>query len=298
MDPLACPDPLAERRYAWAQAAAAEGDWAEAAEMFEQSLARAPAWARGWASLGEAREKLGDLPGAAAAYSAALDADPSDRQGAGAQLARLENRRVDALPPAYVARLFDDYAPRFDRHLTETLGYRGPELILSALDAAAPGRRFGLALDLGCGSGLAGRVLRARVDRLVGVDMSPGMVAKARQTGLYDELEVGDLVAFLGGRSGVGLAVAADAFVYLGDLGPAMAAAAAALAHDGLLVFTVESGEAPYALGPTMRFRHSDAHVLEAAQAAGLEIAHFAAASSRREAGAEAAGRVVVLGKR
>ena len=28
-----------------------------------------------------------------------------------------------ALPQAYVARLFDDYAPRFDKHLTKNLGY-------------------------------------------------------------------------------------------------------------------------------------------------------------------------------
>ncbi len=54
-------------------------------------------------------------------------------------LARLENRAVAALPPAYVARLFDDYAPRFDRHLTQTLGYRGPELIVSALDSGGAG---------------------------------------------------------------------------------------------------------------------------------------------------------------
>jgi predicted TPR repeat methyltransferase len=297
MDPLACPDPLAERRYAYAQAAAAEGDWPAAAEMFEQTLARAPDWAPGWASLGEAREKLGDRPGAAAAYAAALTADPRDRQGVAARLARLEDRRVEALPAAYVARLFDDYAPRFDRHLTETLGYRGPQLLLEALDAVAPGRRFAEALDLGCGSGLAGRVLRPRVARLVGVDISPGMIAKAKETGLYDDLAVDDLAAFLVGRSGVDLAVAADAFVYLGDLTPVLAAAAAALAPGGLLAFTVESGAAPFALAPTMRFRHADAHVREAAEAAGLNVAHFAAAATRREAGAEAAGRVVVLAK-
>jgi predicted TPR repeat methyltransferase len=297
MDPLACPDPLAERRYAYARAAAADGDWRTAAEMFEQSLARAPDWAPAWAALGEAREKLGDLPGAGAAYSAALDADPRDHQGAGARLAQLENRRVEALPPAYVARLFDDYAPRFDRHLTETLGYRGPQLILAALDAIAPGRRFADALDLGCGSGLAGRALRGRVGRLAGVDISPGMIALARATGVYDELEIGDLAAFVGDRTGVDLAVAADAFVYLGDLSPLFAAAGKALAPSGLLVFTLESGEAPFALGPSMRFRHSDAHVRAAARTAGLEIAHFAAASTRREAGAEAPGRLVALAK-
>ncbi len=203
------------------------------------------------------------------------------------------------MPPAYVARLFDDYAPRFDRHLTETLGYRGPELILAALDAVAPGRQFGVALDLGCGSGLAGRALRARVGRLIGVDLSDGMVAQARTTGVYDEVTAGDLIAFLAAREagGADLAVAADALVYLGDLRPVCAGAAAALMAGGLFAFTVESGEAAFALGESLRFRHSDAHMREAAKAAELRVALLAPASTRCEGGIEAAGRVVVLAK-
>jgi predicted TPR repeat methyltransferase len=69
------------------------------------------------------------------------------------------------------------------------------------------------------------------------------------------------------------------------------------LAPGGLFAFTIESGEAAFALGPALRFRHSDAHVREAAEAAGLNVALLAPGSTRREAGAEAAGRVVVLGK-
>ena len=295
MDSLACPDPLAERRYAYAQAAAEEGDWRAAAEVLEQALERAPGWAPALFALGEAREKLGDPAGAISAYAGALGADARDAQGAALRLARLENREVAALPPAYVARLFDDYAPRFDRHLRENLEYRGPELILEAIEATAPGRRFAQALDLGCGSGLMGRALRGRVDRLVGVDLSPAMLARA--DGVYDERALGDLVAFMEGRSGADLAVAADALVYLGDLTPVCIAAAAALTPGGLFAFTVESGEAPFALSETLRFRHSDAHVRAAASAARLTILLLAPVSTRREAGGDAPGRVVVLGK-
>ena len=71
------------------------------------------------------------------------------------------------------------------------------------------------------------------------------------------------------------LAVAADAFVYLGDLDAGDRGRRRRFGALGLLVFTVESGQAPFALAPTMRFRHSDAHVREAAEAAGLEIAPF-----------------------
>jgi predicted TPR repeat methyltransferase len=292
---LRAPDPLAERRFAYARGYAEDGDWGAAADLCEQALELSDDWAAAWFALAEAREKLGERAEAAAAYAKAAACDPSDMHGAGPRLARLEGREVAALPPAYVARLFDDYAPRFDAHLTQTLGYRGPEAILAALDEVAPGRRFGLALDLGCGSGLMGRALRGRVERLIGVDLSPAMLERAQ--GIYDETAVGDLIAFLRERKGADLLVAADALVYLGDLTPVFSAAAAALAPGGLFAFTVESGEAPFALSETLRFRHSDAHVRAAAGEAGLNVALLAPVSTRREAGRDALGRVVVLRK-
>jgi predicted TPR repeat methyltransferase len=185
-DPLASSDLLAHRRFAYAKAAAEDGDLSAAAELFEQALERAPDWAAAWFALGEARERFGDLDGAADAFRSTLAADPADSQGAGARLALLGKAEPPvALPQAYVARLFDQYAPHFDAHLTEKLGYRAPALIADALDAAAPGRRFASALEIGCGAGLMGQALRERVDHLTGVDLSPGMIAKAKERGLY-----------------------------------------------------------------------------------------------------------------
>lgn len=292
-------DPRAERRFEYARGYAQDGEWGAAADLCEQALELAPDWAPAWFALGEARERLGEREAAATAYARALQADPADVQGAGPRMALLEGRASEALPPAYVARLFDDYAPRFEGHLTGALGYRGPQLLLAALDAVGPGRTFEVALDLGCGSGLMGRALRGRVGRLIGVDLSSGMIAQARGSGVYDELAVGDLVGFLATRpeGSADLCVAADTLVYLGDLTPVCLAAARVLRVDGLFAFTVESGEAAFALGESLRFRHSDAHLRAAAQAGGLSVTHLASVSTRREAGAAAAGRVVVLAK-
>ena len=58
-----------------------------------------------------------------------------------------------------------------------------PALIIDALNAVAPGRRFASALDLGCGTGLMGEALRERIDHLTGVDLSAAMIAKARERG-------------------------------------------------------------------------------------------------------------------
>ena len=298
-DPLACGDLLAFRRYAYARSAAEDGDWRAAAEVLEQALERAPNWAPAWFALAEAREELGDRAGWAEAFRATLRADPSDAQGAGARLALLGvGEAPKSLPKAYVARLFDDYARRFDQHLTGELDYRAPALILDGLDAVAGARRFARGLDLGCGTGLMGAALRGRVDELVGVDLSPAMIAEARETGCYDALEVGDVVEFLATRERgeIDLVVAADVLAYFGDLAEVVSSAARTLAPGGLFAFTVETfdGEG-YRLGATTRFAHSSAYARETAAAAGLRPLALVDASARREAGRDVPGLVCVF---
>ena len=268
--------------------------------MLEQALERAPDWPPALFALGEARAKLGDANGAAEAFRASLVADPADALGAAGRLALLgEGEPARGLPRAYIARLFDDYAQRFDRHLVEELAYRGPALIAAAIDAAAPGRRFVRALDLGCGTGLAGAPLRPRVERLEGVDLSSTMLAKARERGLYDALEVGDIVDHLRRfNAAFDLIVAADTLVYCGDLRPVFAAAAAALVPDGLFAFTLEAfvGEG-YRLDETMRFAHARSHVEASAAAAALRPLIVEAASMRREKGVDAPGLTAVYAR-
>jgi predicted TPR repeat methyltransferase len=295
-DPLASGDLIAERRLAYAKAAADDRDFSAAAELCEQALERAPRWAAAWFALGEARQKLGDLDAAAQAFRMSLAADPADAQGAMARLALIG--RADApgaLPPAYIVRLFDDYAPRFDKHLVEKLGYRAPALIADALSAVAPGRRFASGLDLGCGTGLMGEALRGRVDHLTGVDLSPAMIAKARERSAYDELVVGDAAALLTRKRGQAfdLIVAADSLVYIGDLAPLFGAVATALSARGLFAFSVETFEGDaFRLEPTMRFAHSRHYVEATARAAALQPRLIRSASTRRETGANVPGLI------
>lgn len=298
-DPLAADDLIAERRFAYGKAAADEADFGAAADMFEQALERAPDWAAAWFALGEAREKLGKTGAAAEAFRAALRADPEDAQGAAARLALIgRGDAPSALPQAYVARLFDDYAPRFDAHVTESLSYRAPALLAHALSVAAPDRRFAAALDLGCGTGLMGQAVRDRVEHLTGVDLSPAMVGKASRRGVYDRLVAGDAVTLLRRepQATYDLIVAADSLVYFGDLAPPFAAARAALAPGGLFALSLESldGEG-FKLHPAMRFVHSRAYVERTAEAAGLIPLSVTAASPRQEAGSDVAGLICVF---
>jgi predicted TPR repeat methyltransferase len=299
-DPLVSGDLIAERRFAYAKAAADERDWSAAADLFEQTLERAPQWAAAWLGLGEAREKLGDLDAAAQAFQATLAADPADAQGAMARLALIgRGDAPTALPQAYVARLFDEYAPRFDAHLIRNLGYRAPALIADALSAIAPGHRFASALDLGCGTGLMGEALRGRVGRLVGVDLSAAMITKARERGIYHALVVDDATKLMRERPRVfDLIVAADALVYIGDLAPVFAAVGTALAAEGVFAFSVETYEGDgFKLEPTMRFAHGRPYIEATAKKAGLRPLLIQPASTRREAGADAPGLICVFEK-
>jgi predicted TPR repeat methyltransferase len=202
----------------------------------------------------------------------------------------------------YVRTLFDQYAGRFDAAL-ENLVYRGPSLLLAALAQAceASGRtmRFARALDLGCGTGLAGAAVRPFCGSLAGVDASPGMIAQARQKQIYDELEVGEVAAFLAAQRASGasydLVLAADVCPYFGDLAPILAAAGAILSVCALVGFTVEThAGAGVVLGEKLRYAHGEEHVRKAVLGAGLALQSIDHAAIRTEAGKPVPALIVV----
>ena len=295
---------IADRRYRWALDLAARGDLAGAADILAQTVALAPAFAAAWTALGALRGQLRDRSGATAAFEAARACDPDDYHGARLQLARLGAGNVTPrITDAYVRRLFDQYAARYNAALTEQLAYRGPEFLRGAVDAvmAAAGRptRFASVLDLGCGTGLcAAAAFRQHADRLIGIDLSPAMIAQAAAKGIYDSLLAGEIEAFLMDEAARAvryhLVLAADVFVYLNDLAPAIAAIARVLAADGIVAFTVERNPGNgVKLLPTLRYAHAEAYLRRTLEAAGLAVAHLAGAAVRSEKGVPVDGLVV-----
>ncbi len=296
-------DLIADRRYKWAIEEARRGELAGAADILAQALELAPQFATAWFALGAIRDSLGDRAGAIAAFSKASEADAEDYHGARLQLARLgASHATPDMTATYVRRLFDQHAGEFDEALRERLAYRGPELLLAAVQSAArKPLRIGAMLDLGCGTGLAGAVFRPFVDWLIGVDLSPGMIERARAKGLYDKLVVDDIVHVLdrqGDDASYHLVTAADVFVYCGNLVPIAVAVARVLAPDGLFAFTVEThGESGVQLQPTLRYAHGIDHVRAALMTARLEPRVLTEASTREEKGMPVAGLVVVAAR-
>lgn len=296
-------DLIADRRFEFAKDLEKRGDLAGAADLYAQAVEQAPAFASAWFALGEVRARLGDNGAAADAFCRALAAEPEDRHGAGVQLARLTGEATP-MPQGYVRALFDQYARHYDLSLLEGLDYRGPQLLLDAvMDACgALGRVpwFGRALDLGCGTGLAGAVFAPRVDSLVGADLSAAMVEQARRTGRYHQLRVGDVLEFLARESArsASLVIAADVLPYCSDLAPFAGAVSRVLDDGGLFAFTTETHEGrDVLLRETLRYAHGEDHVRAALADAGLVCVSLTEASSRREKSVPVPGLVVVAAK-
>lgn len=296
-------DILADRRYEYARAAFDEGDFAAAADLARQVLELAPHFAAAHALLGRAAMAEGQPEAAVAAFRRALDIEPEDALGVRVDLARLGALPPDqAITDGYVRALFDDYAPRFDRHLTKNLAYRGPDLIADALRRACSKRfrdyRFGLTLDLGCGTGLMAGALDGVCSSIEGVDLSPRMLEKAQKTKLYEALHEGELVAFLEGRRSAeaDLIVAADVFVYMAALDAVFAEAHRVLKRDGLFAFTVQACEGDgFTLGEDARYAHGEPYLRRLAEAVGFTIVILEAVSTREDRGEPVPGFLAVM---
>jgi predicted TPR repeat methyltransferase len=295
-------DLVTDRRYSYAQAYFDDGDWNAAADLALQVLERDQSFVPAWALLGRARLAQGREKDAGAALQQALALEPKDELGVCVELARLGMvSQGDALQPAFVRTLFDTYAESFEEHLTHTLGYRGPQQIRACLDRVAPGRRFFSALDLGCGTGLMGEAIRDRVVHLSGIDIAPAMVEKAREKGVYDDLAVAELTAYLQAlpNGSCDLVLAADVIVYIGDPIHVFHALARAMTSGGFFAFSVQdAADAPsqgYRIGMDARFSHDSGFLEQRAKAAGLTIAMSVAITSRYEADRPVSGKIIIL---
>lgn len=304
-------DSALDRRYLWAREALSEGDPEATIDILDQTLALVPGFAAGWHLYGRAQEALGRHEEAATAWRQCLEADPGDRLGA-----RLDLARIGAIPAEeatseeFSGMLFDGYAERFDSHLVGHLHYNGPALLVDALASACNNAgepfRFDTVFDLGCGTGLMGEAIRAQAGFLAGCDVSARMVERARAKAapsgapLYDKLAVAGLTDFLASRpdSAADLVIAADVFVYVGDIAPAFAQSARVLKPGGLLAFTVQTHDGEGVIvGADRRFAHAEGWLRERLEETGLHPTTVIFASARQDRGVPVPGLVVLARK-
>jgi len=255
-------------------------------------------------------EKSGDPEGAAKAYREALKLDPADTGGVSIRLAAMgRGDTPEKMPDAYVETLFDQNADVFDDILVDQLGYCVPLILREKVRALGIGP-FKRLLDLGCGTGLTGVAFSDCADHLTGVDLSERIVELAFDREVYDDLYVGEAVAFLeefeeddGSRPAWDLIAATDVFPYLGAVEPILKAAADRLAPGGYLAFSTETlpddvlQGRPYMVGPKQRFAQGETYLRDRLAEEGFEILSFDPITVRLEDGEPVPGHLVVARK-
>ena len=245
----------------------------------------------------------------------------------------------------FVSALFDDFAGTFDEKLgmlgyqvPQLVGNAAFDLLnMSGREA------FEAVLDAGCGTGLVGRFLRPLVrGSLVGVDLSKKMLKlaaectitkgcglKAEDTErkedseederskkqLYDKLVSADLETITLTEltsalseeiiDGFDLIVAADVFVYLGNLQEILHNFAklsnGSESKSAFLIFSceriddVEATPVGWKLQGSGRYAHSKSYVVRVAENAGFDLIRYDAIVPRMEKGEEVQGHLFVF---
>lgn len=221
-----------------------------------------------WISLGIAYRGLyidthnpSMLRKAADAFQKAADLEPQNGKAR-----YLMHAAAGTLPPRapldYLQNLFNAYAPRFDRHLSDVLNYKTPEKLHHFLQESASGRTYENILDLGCGTGLMAECLQSKGAQCTGVDISSKMLEEARKKNLYETLFAGDILQYLDETDQqYDLVVAADVLVYFGDLSPIFQKISRVLKPKGFFLFSVEKQDTGLSLSLEARFQHSLSHI-------------------------------------
>jgi predicted TPR repeat methyltransferase len=199
-------------------------------------------------------------------------------------------------PSKYVVTLFDWYADHFDDHLQGRLKYRTPALLCEQIFRLDPPHGLDV-LDLGCGTGLCGPLLKPVARSLTGVDLSPKMLEVAGRRGLYDDLVCSDLTDFLHPHTArFDLVVSTDVFIYVGALDVVFQATRKAVRPGSLFAFSFEtSEEQDLVLRPTRRYAHSVTYIHRLADAHGFEVVCLEPSVIREEGGKDLDGFLAVL---
>ena len=276
------------------------GDTAQALASIDRSLQLDPSPAAAWTLRGSLLRTLGRAQEAVTSFEQAIERG-GDSELNRFYLASLTGQQApQAAPRQYVQGLFDNYAQEFESHLVEVLNYHAPEILVEELRRS--GRRFHAALDLGCGSGLCGPLLRSVADRIDGIDLSQAMVDRASATGSYDSVEQHDLVPYLQETDRrYDLVVAADVLVYVGALEGTFAGVARVIEPEGMFCFTVELApevEAELVLQPSLRYAHSAGYIRRVAEPYGFEIIASSKHPIREDQGTPVPGLFAWLVKR
>ncbi len=203
------------------------------------------------------------------------------------------------MPQPFVGQLFDQYANHYDEHLTKTLLYQAPQRLLELLCSNIHPASNSLAiLDIGCGSGLMGDVMKGYIDFIDGIDLSEAMMHQCKAKHLYRTVRQGDFT-HLDITSDYTLAVAADVLPYIGDLEPFFTRAYNCLKQGGHFLFTAEKNydNDSYFLHSHIRYAHHPTYITNCLHQSGFELIADENAILRQQNGQDLHGHIYLAKK-
>jgi len=210
--------------------------------------------------LGKVISGQGRADEASACFRSVQSLDPGNAEAAYLLSEFEQGRDPHIARQDHIAEMFDHYAESFETHLVDQLGYHVPEQLWQIVCDNRKTEPAGLeVLDLGCGTGLCGKLFRAAAGRLVGVDLSSRMIEVSRKAAKYDELYTADIADYLESTNKqYDVVLAADVFIYVGNLARVFPGCSKVLRRNGLFAFSFESvGGDSFALRSSGRYGQS-----------------------------------------
>ena len=268
----------------------------EAGEAFRRALDLRPDLDLPYLNLGKLLEKQSNVQGAVEIYDLAI-ARGLDRDLFGQNRAAVLGQSTERSPDRWVIATFDNFAPTFDAHLAK-LNYNVPRQLAAMLQPHAS-RPLSI-LDLGCGTGQVAAAMAGQGHRFVGVDLSPKMLAQAKDRNVYAQLELAEIHAWLrdAKERSFDALCAADVLIYIGAIETLFRDTARILRPGGWFAFsTEECNPMDYKLLATGRYAQSESYVRRLAGEA-FTVLRADASTIRIESGRPLPGRLYLLQKR
>jgi len=273
-------------------------EYRAAADMYRKSIELAPFDSESYRKLYRTFYLMGEKEQCLDVFNQWLAHDPDNPTAIHMHAACSGEEIPERASDDYVRQTFDGFAASFDGVLKK-LDYKAPFLVQDALKNIIPTPENWHILDIGCGTGLSGALLRPFAKQLEGIDLSPKMLERAKARGVYDTLYEAELTAFLlDAKFKYDAITCVDTFCYFGDLTNAVNASVRVLKPKGWFVFTLEKFESDgssqnFHLNFHGRYSHSESYVRQSLTNAGYQINRIDQAILRKECGEEVVGLVV-----
>ena len=274
-----------------------QAKYTDAIECLKKAFEYDPSKAEALFSLGTIYVEQGNTDEAIVCLKKSIEVDPAIKSRAEYFLSPLIQSTIES---EHVKELHDKHSAYFDEHLTKGLGYKIPkELYEVYVSHTGNDSQLLDILDLGCGTGLCGIEFEKLSGNLIGVDISPGMIEKARLIDKYDGLITDEINHYLVDLNAqFDLILSADVFIYMGGLEKVIPECARLLKENGIMVFSVESTEGEgYRLRVSGRYAHSEKYIKALADKANMSIKISKPVVIRKEHGIDINGMIFLLQK-